>query len=252
MRTGSYLAIFAITMSVTLVALALAMGAIYVIQTPTIFWNNASSTFLMILLITFPTALLVSKMSFDMFFLKRRLSYVVKYDDLTGTLKKEEFLKDLRKAKLLDEGMALMLDVDNLSAIVDEFGYEATDDILKSVADTMKTAVRDDDKVCRLGFEKFMVVLDSVSLEDGITVARRIQSTIASDPVTSGNYLIPISVSIGAVSIEQNSDIDQILEKASEELTQAKANGANRLSFESNAPYAQANETDLRPGRVIN
>jgi len=252
LRTNSYLAVFAITLSATILALALGMSVIYVIQTPPIFWNNVTFSFLMIALIALPTALFVCKISYDMFFLKRKLSHVIRYDHLTGTLRKETFLKDLRKAKLMDGGMALMLDVDNLSTIVSEFGYDATDHILKAVADEMTNIVRDKDKVCRLGFERFMVILNSVDLEEGIIVARRIQETIAKQPVESGEHLIPVSVSIGAVSMEEDCEIDNVLERANLELTQAKASGSNRLSFNANSDFAKSTETDLRQDRTIN
>jgi len=205
-------------MSATILALALAMSAIYVIQTPAVFWNNVAFTFAMVLLITLPTALVVSKASFDVFVLNKKIRKMVRYDQLTGALRKEEFFKDLREASAMDEGVALMLDVDDLGAVVDKYGYDATDDVLKVVAETMKNEVRDEDEVCRFGFEKFIVVLTSVTLEDALTVARRVQMAIAQSPVESGAHYIPISVSIGAVSIEQNSDVDNIVEMASKEL----------------------------------
>jgi len=162
-------------MSATILALALAMSAIYVIQTPAVFWNNVAFTFAMVLLITLPTALVVSKASFDVFVLNKKIRKMVRYDQLTGALRKEEFFKDLREASAMDEGVALMLDVDDLGAVVDKYGYDATDDVLKVVAETMKNEVRDEDEVCRFGFEKFIVVLTSVTLEDALTVARRVQ-----------------------------------------------------------------------------
>ena len=225
------MAVFAITLCVTLLALALAMSAIYVIQTPAIFWNNVAFTFAMILLITFPTALVVSKMSFDVLVLNKKIRKLIRYDQLTGTLRKEEFFKDLRSETKLDTGVALMMDVDDFAEITQDYGFDAADDVLKSIAHAMTEAVRDDDKVCRLGFEKFLVVLQSTTIENGLSVAHRIQETIACTPVHSGKHLISVSVSIGAVSIEETSDIDQVVDRAGQELVLAKTNGSNRFSF---------------------
>ena len=231
LRSSSLLAVFAITLTVTILALALAMSAIYVIQTPPIFWNNLAFTFAMILLITLPTAIVVSKMSFDVLVLNKKVRKLVRYDQLTGALRKEEFIRDLREAKSLDTGVALLMDVDNIAEIVETYGYDATDDVLKAAADIMKDAVRDDDEVCRFGFDRFMVILQSVSLEDGLNVARRIQDATLHNPVTSGKNIIPVSVSIGAVSIEENSNIENVVNQASAELVNAKSKPDSRISI---------------------
>jgi len=228
------------------------MSAIYVIQTPAIFWNNVAFTFAMILLITLPTALVVSKMSFDVLVLNKKIKKLIRYDQITGTLRKEEFFKDLRAEKSLDVGVALMMDVDNFAEIIDQFGFEATDDVLKAVARTMTEEVRDDDKVCRLGFEKFMVVLQSVSIEEGLSVARRVQNSIATTPVISGKNFIPVSVSVGAVSIEENGNIDQVIDQAGQELDLAKTDGKNKFSFMKNAVGAVAFDDLEQQRRLIN
>lgn len=252
LRSSGLLAVFAITLTVTILALALAMSAIYVIQTPAIFWNNVAFTFAMILLITFPTAVVVSKMSFDVLVLNKKIRSLVRYDQITGALRKEEFFKDLRSVQKLDTGVALMMDVDNLAEVIEKFGYDATDDVLKAVAETMKEAVRDDDEVCRLGFEKFMVVLQSVSIEDGLSVARRVQNTISSSPVCSGANFIPVSVSIGAVTIEENSHIDSLIDEVGQELDHAKSNGHNRLSFTNRATSGTLSDGSRSDTRIIN
>lgn len=229
MRTNSVTTVFLITLSVTLLALGLALSAIYVIQTPAIFWNNVTFTFAMILLITFPTALVVSKMSFDVVVLNKKLRDLIRYDRLTGALNKEEFFNDLREERTMDTGVALKMDVDNFKELSDTFGPTAADEVLKSVTEIMKIAVRDDDKVCRLGIEEFVVVLQSVTLDEGISIARRIQEMIAEKPVETCDSLVPVSVSVGAVSIEKNGDIENILRLAGRELEHAKHAGPNQL-----------------------
>lgn len=245
MRISSLVAVFAITISVTILALALAMSTVYFVRPSALFWNNIAFTIAMILLITFPTALVVSKMSFDVLVLNKKLRKITRYDQLTGTLRREAFFKDLREKKTLNTGVALMMDVDDLPHIVDDFGHEATDDVLKAVALVMTDALRDDDKVCRLGYDKFVVVLQSVTLEEGLNVARRVQATISQSPIASGKYMIPVSVSIGAVSIEQNGDIDSVVEMVSHQLSQSKPQGHNRLSFPSGASAGGAGDPQL-------
>ena len=53
----------------------------------------------------------------------------------------------------------LMLDIDDFKRVNDVYGHGAGDEILRSLADTLKDAVRASDVVYRLGGEEFAIVI---------------------------------------------------------------------------------------------
>src|SRR5581483_9687745 len=94
-------------------------------------------------------------------------------DALTGLCNRREF------ERLLDEPVpgqlaVLAIDVDNLKPINDEFGHEAGDEVLRSVARTLSGLLRDWDLVARVGGDEFAALLMGATAEEALSVAERL------------------------------------------------------------------------------
>ena len=59
----------------------------------------------------------------------------------------------------------LMFDLDHFKQINDTYGHVAGDELLKSIAERMKSLARREDLVARLGGDEFMVVLRNAERE---------------------------------------------------------------------------------------
>ena len=100
--------------------------------------------------------------------IRARLEHQAQTDPLTGLFNHRAFHERLRQAlanasRSHDAVSLLMLDIDDFKRVNDVYGHGAGDEILRSLADTLKDAVRTSDVVYRLGGEEFAIVIASRS-----------------------------------------------------------------------------------------
>ena len=67
-----------------------------------------------------------------------------------------------------------MLDIDNFKRVNDVHGHGVGDEVLRLLAETLRTCVRPQDVVCRLGGEEFGVIMSACEGPDAVRVAERI------------------------------------------------------------------------------
>ena len=72
-----------------------------------------------------------------------------------------------------------MIDVDHFKKLNDKYGHQAGDQVLRDVAATLGTTVREMDLAARYGGEEFAVILPSTPLADAMSAGERIRAAIA-------------------------------------------------------------------------
>jgi diguanylate cyclase (GGDEF)-like protein len=107
----------------------------------------------------------------------RRLATI---DILTGLPNRRSFHelldKAVQRAQRRPEVFGLLfVDLDNFKDVNDSMGHEAGDALLQRVSQILIEAVRDEDRVCRLGGDEFTVLLSNLS---GVDEARAIGQRI--------------------------------------------------------------------------
>jgi diguanylate cyclase (GGDEF)-like protein len=164
---------------------------------------------------------------------RTKLEEMSVHDPLTGvynyrylhTRLSEEF----RRAERYQEPMAcLVVDVDGLG----RFTHERGDEVLRSVADALRGAVRDIDVVARLGEDEFIVVLPNTHFVGSVKAAERMWQEISrSDRPGRGAVPADVTVSIGA-AMYPSRDVrtkEALLRGAETALREAKVAGGNRV-----------------------
>src|SRR5205807_7374797 len=117
-------------------------------------------------------------------------------DPLTGLFNHRAFHERLRQAlanasRSHDAVSILMLDIDDFKRVNDIYGHGAGDEILRSLADTLKDAVRSSDVVYRLGGEEFAIVIVSRELENAEQLAHHLVDRVgAAEIETAGRTTI--------------------------------------------------------------
>ncbi len=124
----------------------------------------------------------------------------------------------------------LALDLDGLKRINDQYGHPAGDHVLVTASERLRTAVRSDDVLARVGGDEFIVVLRGIhTLEQMTTIAEKIRSGL-SQPVDLGHGATArITVSVGGVLVQSGQDADGVLKSADRALYDAKQSGGNRV-----------------------
>ena len=168
---------------------------------------------------------------------QQKLSYLARYDPLTGLINRFLFSDRLQSAiarARRDESLvALMfLDLDDFKAVNDHYGHATGDALLKQVAKRIVAAVRETDSVARIGGDEFTVILESGSrLEDAGQVAGKILDSVA-EPYIVGNRELRVTTSIGIAMYPLDGDTSQaLLRDADIAMYSAKAAGSNNYQY---------------------
>ncbi len=120
----------------------------------------------------------------------------------------------------------LMLDIDFFKSVNDHYGHATGDQVIKAVADVLKTNTRDNDLVGRYGGEEFCVVLPRLSLDKAAKIGERIRQAIENTSCSG----VQITVSIGVASLELNTNKpEELINQADKALYAAKNSGRNRV-----------------------
>jgi len=122
----------------------------------------------------------------------------------------------------------ILLDIDYFKEINDQYGHQTGDEILKGVAKTLKTSVRDSDIVARWGGDEFLIVAVETIETDAYHLAEKIRLTIQN---TEYYKQIKVTTSIGVAEFNLNKDdARDILRKSDVALYEAKSVGKNHVS----------------------
>jgi diguanylate cyclase (GGDEF)-like protein len=126
----------------------------------------------------------------------------------------------------------LFIDLDQFKQVNDTLGHSQGDELLCSVADRLRTVVRDTDLVARLGGDEFVIVQSPMRRADQATsLARRIVSLLNDTFDVDGHQVI-IGASVGiAVAPRDGIDADTLLKNADMALYRAKADGRGTWRF---------------------
>jgi diguanylate cyclase (GGDEF)-like protein len=122
----------------------------------------------------------------------------------------------------------LMLDIDYLKRINDQFGHPAGDAVIRQIAQTLKDVSRDNDTAARLGGEEFALLLAGVDLPRAAAAAERLRAVLSGRRVDGVGT---VTVSIGVASCPENATSERTLYSASDSaLYVSKNSGRDRVS----------------------
>lgn len=123
-----------------------------------------------------------------------------------------------------------LIDIDHFKRINDEHSHAIGDEVLRRVAQRMRSLCRDVDTLARWGGEEFALLLPDTRLSDALNVCERVRHGLENldlDPVHPG---LSVTVSIGLASHEDLPDHDRLLSQADAALYAAKQAGRNRVA----------------------
>jgi diguanylate cyclase (GGDEF)-like protein/PAS domain S-box-containing protein len=165
---------------------------------------------------------------------EQKLERIAHYDLLTSLPNRALLLDRLSQAmvecKHPNQSLTLaLLDLDGFKAVNDTHGHRVGDELLIVVSQRMKVALREGDTLARIGGDEFVAIMNNLDkFGDSEPILERFLKA-AAQPVTVGDAVMQVSVSIGVTFYPQDGvDADLLIRHADQAMHVAKQAGKNR------------------------
>jgi diguanylate cyclase (GGDEF)-like protein len=150
-------------------------------------------------------AYLTTTLSADITEARERIENLAQTDSLTGLYNVRMFNEVWQREHEAAQGnrgvySLLMIDIDKLKEINDDFGLEAGNSAITLVAQSLQRSIRATDHAARLGGDEFAVLLPGASPEVAEAVIKRVRHNVYKTTLDVRSRMIRCSVSIGVVN----------------------------------------------------
>ena len=125
----------------------------------------------------------------------------------------------------------LMLDIDHFKHINDTHGHATGDKVLKAVAASIKSQLRNVDMVFRFGGEEFLILLSNTGRDAASMVGERLRHAAQAQDYWADEERIELTVSLGCSTLLAGESAESVLRRADNALYVAKREGRNRLAM---------------------
>jgi two-component system cell cycle response regulator len=155
-------------------------------------------------------------------------------DDLTKLWNKVYFNHRLRvdvvEARRFDRGLAcILLDVDRLRSVNEQFGRDAGDAVLRTLAIRLLDHCRAEDTAFRLAGGAFAVLSPNTRRSQAMQFAVRLWHGLASRPIIHDEVSINVKCSFGVASFLDEEQPSAMVAEAHAALDRAKHAGGNQI-----------------------
>ena len=122
----------------------------------------------------------------------------------------------------------ILFDIDHFKALNDSMGHMVGDQVLQSIAQIIKTGLRETDVTCRFGGEEFIVLVVQTSGRDAVHAAEKLRESVENARF-EGLEQLRMTVSAGIANYPRDGiNRGQLLNAADIALYAAKESGRNR------------------------
>ena len=164
----------------------------------------------------------------------RSLAEIARTDPLTGALNRKGLADELMRIVRLGEGQTfpmtlVFIDIDHFKRINDAHGHGTGDQVIRGLAQLVRSAVQRDDLFARWGGEEFLLVFRDTPGLEGRNIAERLRERIASAQWPEG---LRVTCSFGVAEWHRGEDLNDGIKRADEAMYRAKQEGRDRVEIE--------------------
>jgi diguanylate cyclase (GGDEF)-like protein/PAS domain S-box-containing protein len=165
---------------------------------------------------------------------QEQLVFSATHDVLTGLPDRALFLGRLQsvvdrmKRHPHEAAAVLFIDIDDFKVVNDCYGHVIGDALIKEVSNRLRTCLRSDGTIARMGGDEFTILVEDVTdPSDAIRVAERIQSSFERPFLLEGLEIFK-SMSIGIALTSPETSAETVLQNADIAMYRAKSQGKAR------------------------
>ena len=171
-----------------------------------------------------------------------RLKELTRQDSLTGLLNRRAMSERIEELHSLarrygNTYAVIILDIDHFKLYNDTQGHPAGDEVIRSIASTIRDAIRSADSVYRYGGEEFLILLPETNVEGARLVTDRVRDAVTTRaiPHPASPTAAYVSVSLGCTDVAADGTAEAltwegVVERADHALYRAKQGGRNRAA----------------------
>jgi diguanylate cyclase (GGDEF)-like protein len=160
-------------------------------------------------------------------------------DSLTGVFNRRYFdnqlSTELQRASRYEHNLSvILLDVDGLKAVNEEFGSQTGDRVLQQLARVLERSLRSVDILARYGSDEFVILLPETKKNHAQKTAQRIIRNVRNHDFFKDDLRVKeISVSIGIVGFPEDAGgVREMVKRAETTLRHAKRQGGGVYDFD--------------------
>ena len=166
----------------------------------------------------------------------RRLSVT---DPLTAVHNRRHLMEQLPRAiehaaRYQRPLAVVMCDVDHFKSINDTYGHQCGDEVLKAVAQRLRSGIRAVDWLVRYGGEEFVVVLSETNVSGAAVAAEHMRERLAAEPFVSPCGTMAVTASFGVSGwrgeVPLDASLDGLMARCDMAVYDSKNGGRNRVS----------------------
>ena len=161
----------------------------------------------------------------------RQLEKLSLEDTLTGIPNRrcfEGYAAELLRLGIEREHMPCLalIDVDRFKQINDNFSHQTGDEVLKCIAQIMRSMVREDDMAARLGGDEFVIVFKNTPLSVAKQVCQRISEAVQTFDWATVAPRLHSSISVGVVCAEPEDTLASLTHRSDKAMYENKKSRA--------------------------
>lgn len=170
--------------------------------------------------------------------LQRELAEQARTDPLTGAMNRRaleeaalrETARSIRHGNAL---CAIIIDIDHFKRLNDARGHAAGDRALQALVGQVKTMLRGQDMLARMGGEEFAILLPDTPVSAGILTAERVRQAIETLEIPFETGPIQFTVSAGVAQLDSTQGSwEAMMRSADAAMYEAKEKGRNLVAFQ--------------------
>jgi|SRR4051794_34894200 diguanylate cyclase (GGDEF)-like protein len=130
-----------------------------------------------------------------------------------------------------------LLDIDRFKVINDTYGHLVGDQVIKEIARTLSSMLREYDLAGRFGGEEFSLLLPQTRAVDAFRIAERVRANVAGlsiiAPGATGGERVHVTVSIGVAALDSGSvrKLNELMAAADAAMYRAKSGGRDQVQM---------------------